>query len=83
MVECFINRLSSWKSRSLSISGLLTLTKAALSSLPLYYISLFRAPSWVLNILESIFTLFFGGFKENERGLVWVKWKSVIFDVEK
>ncbi|GJR96304.1 putative RNA-directed DNA polymerase, eukaryota, reverse transcriptase zinc-binding domain protein [Tanacetum coccineum] len=45
VLDRFSSRLSSWKSRMLSIGGRLTLSKAVLKSLPLYYLSLFRAPS--------------------------------------
>lgn len=36
-------RLATWKRRMLSIAGRLTLIKALISSLPLYYMSLFPA----------------------------------------
>ncbi|GKE67742.1 hypothetical protein Tco_1521903 [Tanacetum coccineum] len=45
VVEKFINRLANWKARSMSFGGRLTLVKLVLSSLPLYYFSLFRVPS--------------------------------------
>ncbi|GKB45132.1 reverse transcriptase domain, reverse transcriptase zinc-binding domain protein [Tanacetum coccineum] len=37
------DRLSSWKARSLSIGGRLTLIKSVLGSIPLYYLSIFNA----------------------------------------
>ncbi|KAK1419821.1 hypothetical protein QVD17_29183 [Tagetes erecta] len=38
------NRLSSWKSKVLSIGGKIALIKAVLGSIPVYYLSLYRAP---------------------------------------
>ncbi|GJU68923.1 putative RNA-directed DNA polymerase [Tanacetum coccineum] len=54
IINRFRDRLSSWKAKSLSIGGRLTLVKSILGSLPIYYLSLFRAPLKVINILESI-----------------------------
>ncbi|GJR88098.1 hypothetical protein Tco_0212109 [Tanacetum coccineum] len=47
-------RLSSWKANNLSIDGRLTLLKSVLGSLPIYYLSLFKAPTLIINILESL-----------------------------
>ena len=52
-------RLGKWKAKMLSFGGRLTLVKRVLSSLPLYYVSLFRAPMSVLNKLESMRQRFF------------------------
>ncbi|PNX61786.1 cysteine-rich receptor-like protein kinase, partial [Trifolium pratense] len=39
------NRLSGWKSRFLSFGGRLVLLKSVLTSLPVYALSFFKAPS--------------------------------------
>ncbi|XP_071728309.1 uncharacterized protein [Rutidosis leptorrhynchoides] len=53
VIDNFNSRLSSWKMRSMSFGGRLVLLKSVLTSLPLYYFSLFRAPPSVLKLLES------------------------------
>ncbi|GKC09965.1 hypothetical protein Tco_1001575 [Tanacetum coccineum] len=50
----FLSRLSSWKSNLMSIGGRLTLVKAVLGSMPLYHLSLFRAPIKIIKRLEAI-----------------------------
>ncbi|GJT68519.1 putative RNA-directed DNA polymerase [Tanacetum coccineum] len=77
VIDRFTNRLSSWKSKILSIGGRMTLTKAVLGSLPLFYFSIFRAPSKVLQNLEKIRSRIFWGFKEGSKGISWVKWSKV------
>ncbi|GJU45999.1 RNA-directed DNA polymerase, eukaryota [Tanacetum coccineum] len=72
------NRLSDWKARSLLIGGRLTLIKSILGSIPIYFLSLFKAPLKVINILESFRRHFFWGFKEDQRGISWVKWDSIL-----
>ncbi|GJW45976.1 RNA-directed DNA polymerase, eukaryota, reverse transcriptase zinc-binding domain protein [Tanacetum coccineum] len=47
----FQKRLSAWKARSLSIGGRLTLTTTVLGNLPTYYLSIFRAPIWVIKAI--------------------------------
>ncbi|GJY04134.1 RNA-directed DNA polymerase, eukaryota, reverse transcriptase zinc-binding domain protein [Tanacetum coccineum] len=44
VIDRLRDRLSSWKAKNLSISGRLTLVKSVLGSVPLYFLSLFKAP---------------------------------------
>ncbi|GKD03683.1 hypothetical protein Tco_1178657 [Tanacetum coccineum] len=78
VINRFRERLSAWKAKALSIGGRLTLVKSVLGSLPIYYLSLFKAPKKVINLLESIRSRFFWGFKESQRGISWVKWNSIL-----
>ncbi|GKB38253.1 hypothetical protein Tco_0883195 [Tanacetum coccineum] len=61
-----------------SPGGRLTLAKSVLGALPLYYLSLFRAPVKVINELEKIRCRFFWGFKDDQKGIVWISWKNTI-----
>lgn len=53
------DRLFSWKLNSLSIGGRQTLIKSFLGSLPLYFLSVFRAPIAVVKKMESLRNNFF------------------------
>ncbi|GKB61275.1 reverse transcriptase domain, reverse transcriptase zinc-binding domain protein [Tanacetum coccineum] len=83
IIDRFNKRLSSWKAKNLSFGGRLTLSKVVLGSLPTYYLSLFRAPKELINSLEKFCSRFFWGFKEGEKGIVWVKWKSILVSFDK
>ncbi|KAK1432883.1 hypothetical protein QVD17_09785 [Tagetes erecta] len=78
VVDRFTSKLSSWKARSLSFGGRLTLVKAVLGSLPLFFFSMFKAPVQVVNKLESIRRGFLWGGSESSPGISWVKWDIVI-----
>ena len=52
--ERFRKRLSSWKKQYISKGGRLTLIRSTLSSLPIYFLSLFRMPKLVCFRLEKI-----------------------------
>nr|GEX81273.1 reverse transcriptase domain, reverse transcriptase zinc-binding domain protein [Tanacetum cinerariifolium] len=80
VIDRFSKRLATWKSKLLSIGGRLTLVKSVLGSLPLYYLSIFRAPKSVFSCLETITKRFFWGFKENEQKMIWVRWQTVLSD---
>ncbi|GKE02579.1 hypothetical protein Tco_1390562, partial [Tanacetum coccineum] len=54
VIDKVSSRLSKCKIKTLSCGGRLTLIKSVLNSLPLYYMSLYKAPAVVLNELESI-----------------------------
>ncbi|GJT80000.1 RNA-directed DNA polymerase, eukaryota [Tanacetum coccineum] len=60
-------RLSKWKIKTLSIGGRLTLIKSVLTSLPLYHMSIYKAPMGVLRDMESFRRRFFNGIDKNER----------------
>ncbi|GKB43988.1 RNA-directed DNA polymerase, eukaryota, reverse transcriptase zinc-binding domain protein [Tanacetum coccineum] len=72
------SRLSRWKLKTLSIGGRLTLLKSVLSSIPLYYMSLFKAPSGTLNALEVIRRNLFNGMERLERKIAWISWDKIL-----
>jgi hypothetical protein len=47
-------RLAGWQSRFLSFGGRLVLLKSVLTSLPVYALSFFKAPSGIISLIESI-----------------------------
>jgi len=67
-----------WKTKFLSFGGRLILLKFVLSSLPVYFLSFFKAPTGIISSLTSIFKIFVfrvGG--EDFRKIAWVDWDSV------
>lgn len=54
IINKFWSKLSIRKAKALSFGGCLTLVKYVLSSLPTYYMSLFKAPQGVIDTLEKI-----------------------------
>nr|GEV14576.1 RNA-directed DNA polymerase, eukaryota [Tanacetum cinerariifolium] len=71
-------RLSSWKLKTLSIGGRLTLLKSVLRSTPIYNMSLFKVPKAVLKSMESIRLNFFNGIRDGEKKIAWVSWSKVL-----
>jgi len=59
VVDRITARLSSWHNRFLSFGGRLVLLKFVLSSLPVYFLSFFKAPTGIISYIESIFKRFF------------------------
>ncbi|KAJ9541035.1 LOW QUALITY PROTEIN: hypothetical protein OSB04_027541 [Centaurea solstitialis] len=79
-------RLESWKSRFVSFGGRLMLVKSVLGSLPLYFFSMFRAPSGVIKECERLRCRFFwggGGGEGVQKGKVWVKWTNTLKNYKK
>nr|GFA69182.1 RNA-directed DNA polymerase, eukaryota [Tanacetum cinerariifolium] len=64
--------------KTLSIGGRFTLTKSVLSTIPLYYFSLFKVPMGVLKRLESCRSNFFRGVEPGTRKVAWFSWDSVV-----
>ena len=53
------SRLSGWNRRFLSFGGRLILLKSMLTSLPVYALSFFKAPSGIISSIESLLNFFF------------------------
>nr|GEZ10758.1 RNA-directed DNA polymerase, eukaryota, reverse transcriptase zinc-binding domain protein [Tanacetum cinerariifolium] len=83
VVEKVKSRLSKWKLKALSIGGRLTLFKSVLVSIPIFYMSIYRVLSRVLNLLESIRNQFFNGNESSSKRAISIKWSSVMVDKSK
>ncbi|GJR94349.1 RNA-directed DNA polymerase, eukaryota [Tanacetum coccineum] len=77
------SRLSRWKMKTLSIGGRLTLLKSVLGSMPIFHMSIFKAPLSVIRQLESIRSHFFNGHDSASRKASWIKWDCVLAPKEK
>lgn len=53
IIEKFHSKLSSWKAKSLSFGGRVTLVKSVLGNLPMYFMSMFVVPKGVIDTLEK------------------------------
>ncbi|KAK2440720.1 hypothetical protein QL285_012099 [Trifolium repens] len=71
------SRLSGWGSRFLSFGGRLVLLKSVLTSLPVYALSFFKAPSGTISSIESLMSNFFWGGCEGSRKISWIDWKTI------
>ena len=70
-------RLAGWKRRFLSFAGRLTLIKSVLSSLPVYYLSLFKIPEGIAKEIEKLQASFLWGGAELKRKVHLVSWDEV------
>jgi len=61
LLNKFKSRLSGWKLKHLSLGGRLVLLKYVMSSLSVYALSFFKAPSGIVSSIESILNCFFLG----------------------
>lgn len=73
IVDKFQKKLSLWRAKLLSFGGRLTLIKNVLGSLPIYYLSIFKIPSSVVNKLEGIRRRFLWGGGSDKLSIPWVK----------
>ncbi|CAN1332331.1 Putative ribonuclease H protein At1g65750, partial [Linum perenne] len=71
------SRLDGWKVRFLSFGGRITLLKSVLSNLPIYYLSLFKAPASVIKQLERMQNKFLWEGVSQERKHHLVGWNKV------
>nr|GFA98188.1 RNA-directed DNA polymerase, eukaryota [Tanacetum cinerariifolium] len=80
IVDRVRRRLSKWKMKMLLIGGRLTLVKSVLASIPIFHMSMFKAPSvpsGILRTFESIRCHFFNGHDVSSKKASWVQWNKV------
>jgi len=79
--EPIIDRLSAklnvWKGRFLSLAGRICLIKSVFTSLPLFYLSFFKAPEAVCDRIISIQRRFLWGWGREKRTIPWVSWENL------
>jgi len=77
VIDRVVARLSSWNNKFLSFGGRLILLKFVLSSLPIYFLSFFKAPAGIISLIESLFKRFFWGGSEENKKIAWIKWDDI------
>ncbi|XP_028075237.1 uncharacterized protein LOC114277538 [Camellia sinensis] len=77
VIDKIKSRLAGWKRRLLSFAGRLTLIKSVLSSLPVYYLSLFKMPEGVAKEIDRLQAVFLWEGTELKRKIYLVQWKEV------
>jgi len=70
-------RLSVWKGRFLSMAGRTCIIKSVLSAIPLFYISVFKAPEAIYKSIISIQRRFLWGWGKEKRPIAWVRWEDL------
>ncbi|KAE8679344.1 crossover junction endonuclease MUS81-like isoform X2 [Hibiscus syriacus] len=70
-----------WKASSLSLAGRLVLIKSVLSSLPIFYLSLFKIPSSICQKLNSMMAAFVWGGGNEKKKLHWVGWNKICIPI--
>ena len=81
--ERFRKRLASWKLHYISKGVRATLIRSSLSSLPIYHLSLFRAPQKVCARLEKIQRQFLWGGSDGVKKVSLVSWATVCTEKKK
>ncbi|GKV27657.1 hypothetical protein SLEP1_g36796 [Rubroshorea leprosula] len=77
VVNKFRTKLAVWKAATLSFGGRLILLNSVLSTLPIFYMSLYSLPKSVLVELTRIQRSFLWGGAELNKKISWVKWEHV------
>lgn len=54
LLDCFEKKLEDWKGKYLFLGGKVVMLNALLSSKPLYFMSFFIMPEWVLEKIDRI-----------------------------
>ncbi|GJW54869.1 RNA-directed DNA polymerase, eukaryota [Tanacetum coccineum] len=78
VVQKVTTKLSSWKTKALSVGGRLALIKYVLGAIPTYYMSFFKVLEGILSHVEGLRNKFFLGDDVDDRKITWVCWRKVM-----
>ncbi|CAN0890978.1 Putative ribonuclease H protein At1g65750 [Linum grandiflorum] len=70
-------KIASWKAKFFSFGARVTLLKSVLFSLPVYYLSLFKAPAKVISRLEQLQNQFLWAGNLVSEKIHWIEWNTV------
>ncbi|GAB4847064.1 hypothetical protein Ancab_039814 [Ancistrocladus abbreviatus] len=70
-------RLASWRGRFLSMGGRLTLLNAVLTSIPVYFLSVYKMPAGVATAIDRLRRQFLWSGPSQSRSILWVRWDVV------
>lgn len=82
LIEKIESKLEGWKSKFISRGGRLQLMNSVLSSVPIYFMSSFMLPQWVIDRLDKIRRDFLWGKSDNSRGISLINWEAVCIPKE-
>ena len=68
-------RLNAWRGRFLSLAGRICLIKSVITAVPLFYLSLYKAPDCVCKSIISLQRRFLWGWGKEKKPIAWVSWE--------
>jgi hypothetical protein len=77
LIHKITSKLQGWKAKLLSQAGRLTLINSVLNSIPIYTLSVFKAPITICNKLDSIINAFWWGHEPGQRKLHMTNWETL------
>ncbi|KAG7551702.1 Ribonuclease H domain [Arabidopsis thaliana x Arabidopsis arenosa] len=77
VLERVSSRLAGWKSKTLSLAGRVTLTKAVLSAMPVHTMSAIMLPASTLESLDKVSRSFVWGSTAEKRKQHLLSWKKI------
>lgn len=77
MINRVRKRLATWKNKCISFGGRICLIKSVLSSIPLYYISFYKAPISVIKNCHRLMKNFLWGGSDDNSKIAWVSWEKI------
>ncbi|XP_058757184.1 uncharacterized protein LOC131630422 [Vicia villosa] len=67
-----LRRMSSWRGKHLSLGGKVTYLNSVMNSIPIYWLSFFKAPKVMWEEIIKIQRQFLWGKAEDKKGMCWV-----------
>lgn len=82
VVQKVRSRLKKWEGRKISIEGRVTLINSVLSSIPTYFISMYKVPKAIIKEFIKLQRNFLWGGGVDDKKLAWISWHDICKEKE-
>jgi hypothetical protein len=82
LIDKIIKRIAGWRGKLLTRAGRMILIKTYIASIPIYMLSLFKFPSWVVDIINSHMANCFWDEYEGHKKLHLANWHLIYMKKE-
>ncbi|KAK6780037.1 hypothetical protein RDI58_022221 [Solanum bulbocastanum] len=82
LISKVLNRISSWKTKTLSYGGRAILIRYVLRSLPIHLLSAITPPVTVLKQIQGMIADFFWGWRNERKKYHWSSWKNLSYPLD-
>lgn len=78
LIDKVAGKLQNWKGKLLDKAGRLTLVRTVMSSIPIYFVTVFKQKKWAIKKIDRIRSFLWKGSDQANCGYCLVRWQKTV-----